>query len=370
MASILFITHVRKDNTSGVWKKVLAQRDAFSRLGLNVDFVYEDEGSLVVEMGEGSITTKYNLAHRYLFFYVLNKKMQQSYDFVYIRKPHGGLYPLYSSAVINKLKKINANCRVYLEIPTYPYKQEQVGLTGFISDLTYRVAVFLFRKNIEEILFIGEGPEQIDGIKTRKITNGVNLDSVVCDDPKKKENEQFVFAGIANLMFWHGYDRLITSLRNYTGKHDIKCYIIGDSEPELSRLKSLAIDRKLTGKIVFTGRLADAEIKNVLRNVNVCVDALGRHRSGNNVNSSIKSKEYVAMGLPFIKSHVDDSFNGNEFFIYQVPADESDIPFDDIIKWYYSLPADFPLEERKIAEERFSWDEILRPVFELPQSKK
>ncbi|MHA0974709.1 glycosyltransferase [Enterobacter ludwigii] len=368
MANLMFITHVRKDNTSGVWKKVLAQRSAFERLGFTVDFAYENENNLIIETNHK--TEIVALKHRYFFFYQLRNYINKKYDFVYLRKPHGGLYPLFSSMVINKIKRINKYCSVFMEIPTYPYSKEQVGLKGFISDLVYRFSFLCYKKNLTEILYIGTGPDKINGVKARKITNGVDLENIECASKTKKDSELFVFAGIANLMFWHGYDRLIRSLAHYKGSNQVKCYIIGDSEPEFSRLKSIAKEENVEEKVIFIGRLADKEIKDILKDVNVCVDALGRHRSGNNNNSSIKSKDYTAMGMPFIKSHIDDAFTDEDFFIFQVEPNENNIPIDDIITWYKSLPHDFPLKERQVAEKRFSWDEILRPVFNSAERTK
>lgn len=361
MGNILLLTHVKKDDTSGVWKKVLAQRAAFKRMGFSTDLVYESDNSLIIESNKGCV--KYSLKHRYLFFYVLSIHLTNSYDFVYLRKPHGGLYPLFTSLVINKIKEINSSCVIFMEIPTYPYNKEQVGMKGIISDFSYRVSLFFYKKHLKEILYIGEGPDEIYGVTAKKINNGVDLENVICHSLEKKENNTFVFAGVANLMYWHGYDRLISSISNYEGMHEIVFYIVGESEPEYSRLKRLVSEKKLTEQVIFMGRLNNDEINSLLLQANVCVDALGRHRSGNNVNSSIKSKEYTAMGLPFIKSHIDDSFNENDFFVYQVAADDKDIEIDDIIKWYQYLPNDFPVLERQVAESRFSWEKIFLPIF-------
>ncbi|WP_034458439.1 glycosyltransferase [Buttiauxella noackiae] len=368
MNKVLFVTHVNKDPSSGVWKKVLAQRDAFKQLGFSVDLVYENHNSLIIDSESGKAA--YPLRHRYFIFYTLSKLITVSYDFIYIRKPHGGLYPLFFSMVISKVKKTNPLSNIVMEIPTYPYNKEHTGWKGYLSNLLYKLSLLFYRKHIEEILYIGEGPDKIYNIKARKISNGVNLERVKCIMAEKKKSEPFIFAGIANLMFWHGYDRLINSISNYKGQHAIKCYIVGDSEPELTRLKALVQELNVSDRVIFTGRLIEQQIQELLKSVNVCVDALGRHRSGNNFNSSIKSKEYTAMGMPFIKSHIDDSFLDDDFFVFQVDANENEIPIDEIIEWYKSLPDDFPLRARLAAEERFSWEEILRPIFPYVRDQK
>lgn len=360
MARVMFLSHVKKDLSSGVWKKVLAQCAAIEKMGHELDFVYEDNEFLVIKNSSGE--QKFKLPHRYLFFYILSLHINKSYDLVYLRKPHGGFYPLFASMAVSKIKKLNTAVRIVMEIPTYPYDKEQVGFKGKLSNLAYNFSLRFYKKKLAEIIFIGEGPDIIYGIKSRKIGNGVDLDSVVCSLKTKKDISPFVFAGIANLMFWHGYDRVISSIKNYKGEIPVKLYIVGDSEPEYSRLKAMVDNLGVSDKVIFTGRLVDQQIQLLLKDVNVCIDALGRHRSGNNNNSSIKSKEYTAMGIPFIKSHIDDSFLPDDFFIFQVAADESDIPIDKIVQWYKKLPDDFPVLERQVAMERFSWAEILQPI--------
>lgn len=356
MKKILFLTHITKDLSNGVWKKIKAQSNALIDLGYLVDLVYYEPGFLVIESNEGEV--RYSISHRYFVFYSLSKIITRHYDFVYFRKPHGGLYPLFSHMPIRKVKEINPAAKIFFEIPTYPYKNESEGIKGYISWLSYRISLMLFKKHLFKILFIGEGPDKIYGIQAMKIDNGVDENRVSFLGEKKRSDNFFAFAGIANLMYWHGYDRLINSIAKYDGDIKVLFYIVGNTEPEYSRLKKLVSDKNLESQVLFLGRLEDNGIKELLPNVHVCVDALGRHRSGNNNNSSIKSKEYTAMGIPFIKSHIDSAFD-KEFFIFQVSADEKDIYIPEIIDWYKKLPADFPIMERKFAIENFSWKEIL-----------
>ncbi|MEY7044726.1 glycosyltransferase, partial [Escherichia coli] len=179
------------------------------------------------------------------------------------------------------------------------------------------------------------------------IGNGVDLNNVSKVETKSN-NDSFVFLGIANLMFWHGYDRLINALGKYNGSKKVFFYIVGDTEPEFSRLQILVKQLNLEKNVVFLGKKNKDEIIGLLEQTNVCVDALGRHRSGNNVNDSLKSKEYSAMGIPFIKSHIDYSL-GNPFFVYQVSSDESDIDVNKIIEWYTYLPSDMNEKIRNYA---------------------
>ncbi|HCT6944335.1 TPA: hypothetical protein OUJ03_005306, partial [Klebsiella pneumoniae] len=46
---LLFVTAIEKDESDGVWKKVLAMANAFARLNYDVDLVYREKGYGVVQ---------------------------------------------------------------------------------------------------------------------------------------------------------------------------------------------------------------------------------------------------------------------------------------------------------------------------------
>lgn len=354
---ILFICQIIKNNTNGVWKKVEAQVKALRKIYRSVDFVYlKDTKTAVFDTGVSQ--SEIQLINKYQIFSKIITIISDDYNVVYLRKPHGGLFPVTAAYFIKKIKKKNKSINVLLEIPTYPYKFESKGVIGWIKEKIFEISIYTVKNDINEILYIGEATDNILGITARAMGNGVDLNKVSRIETRKN-CEPFVFLGIANLMFWHGYDRLINSLGKYKGNKEIIFYIIGDTEPEFSRLQILVEKLKLEKRVIFLGKKNKDEINELLEKTNVCVDALGRHRSGNNVNDSLKSKEYSAMGIPFIKSHIDYSL-GTPFFVYQISSDESDIDLDKIIDWYIHLPTDMNKKIRMYAENNFSWELIMK----------
>lgn len=358
---ILFACQIVENNTNGVWKKVQAQVKALREIYQNVDFIYlEDAKTAVFDNGETQV--KIPLINKYMVFSKITNVISNDYDMVYLRKPHGGLFPVTAAFFIKKIKKKKDSTIILLEIPTYPYKSESKGFIGWVKEKIFELSVHAVKDDINEILYIGENTRSILGINARSIGNGVDLNNVRKVDTKSN-NDSFVFLGIANLMFWHGYDRLIKALGKYSGSKKVLFYIVGDTEPEFSRLKILVKQSNLEKNVIFLGKKNKDEIIGLLEQTNVCVDALGRHRSGNNVNDSLKSKEYSAMGIPFIKSHIDYSL-GNPFFVYQVSSDESDIDVDKIIEWYTFLPSDMNEKIRNYAESNFSWKSIMKKAID------
>lgn len=180
------------------------------------------------------------------------------------------------------------------------------------------------------------------GIPACKISNGIDLSSLkLLRSCKPKFRDTINFVAVARLSFWHGLDRLIHSIANYEGDYEVQLKIVGAGEPELSRLQNIVAELKLDNLISFTGPLHGDKLIQIYEESDIAVDSLGRHRTGTNQNSSLKSKEYTALGLPFIKSHDDVVFD-NQFFSLTVSPDENDINIENVIKWYVELPVNTP----------------------------
>ncbi|MCG8706888.1 glycosyltransferase [Brenneria sp. 4F2] len=359
--NILYVSHIAIDHSNGVWKKIKNQVNSLKGMGHNVDFTYFTAENKLAYLRDDEEEI-FTIPHRYLYLFFLKKNVSKKYDVIYIRKPHGGFYPLFMSSFLKKMKSIGTKS-IYLEIPTYPFKNESSSVKGKVSDFVFDTEMLLAKKHIDKIFTIGKKVNNLYNIDTYNIINGVDLDEVNLVSKAKKENNTINFVGIANLSYWHGYDRLIQSLKSYDGNDNINFYIIGDTEPELSRLKKIAEDADIpNGHVIFLGRKTNSEINSIISNMDICVDSLGRHRSGNNFNSSIKSKEYTAMGMPFILSHIDDAYAEGVFFKYQCSADENIIDINDIVQWYKSLPTNFNEAEREYANEHFSWKKIFKNI--------
>ncbi len=373
MNKMLYVTNIHRDNADGIWNKIKYNLYSYQRLGFEVSFAYRNDLSYSIENGfntDKSKETKIDCVHKDTYYYGLSKVVSNgNYDLVYIRKPIGGFSYAFLPYFLWCIKK-NKNTKVILEIPTYPYKKEITTFRLHVSEFILNVSKLFFTKNIDLIVYMGDYSESIWGRPSLRIANAIDLEHV---KPVKKNlkplGNAINFVGVARLSFWHGYDRLIKAISSYKGGYKIRFKIVGDSEPEMSRLQELTKKLRVENEISFVGAKSGDELNLIYSESDVCVDSLGRHRSGSYYNSSLKSKEYAAKGLPFIKSHKDDSFNSTDF-VYDVSADEGDIDLDAIIKWYQELPVDTPMKMRAYAERHLSWDRQCETVISyLSQDK-
>ncbi|AGJ85113.1 hypothetical protein ACSI5N_07215 [Raoultella ornithinolytica] len=361
MKRILFITHNNEDESDGIWKKITFQVKAFRELGYSVDFFFARIGCIVCDDGVNKSSYPLEMGNKYSFYKIVNKIIksgERRYDFCYVRKPHGGLFCLYLSPLLSYIKKKGG--KVILEIPTYPYKSELKTFKEKTLNYVFNFSRFFFIKYIDIICYFGTPVSNIWGVKCVRISNGIDIDTVTLI-PEKKVGDVFTIVGVANLSFWHGYDRVLYGLSNYKGSSNVIFKIIGDTEPEFSRLRKIVISLGIEDRVKFCGRLSGKNLENEYYQADLCIDAVGRHRSGNDYNSSIKSKEYTARGLPFVKSHVDDAFSGNEFILDIEPTD-NEISIEEIISWRKNLSDGFSKRERLYAIENLTWANQLQKV--------
>ncbi|MFH4896447.1 hypothetical protein [Vibrio diabolicus] len=98
----------------------------------------------------------------------------------------------------------------------------------------------------------------------------------------------------------------------------------------------------------------------VISSAHIGVDSLGRHRSGNVENNSLKSKEYIMRGLPILKSHVDRSIDSYDF-AYTTSSDEREINLQKVIDYFFDVKYS-PDYIRSIGRAYFSWDIQMKTV--------
>ena len=251
-------------------------------------------------------------------------------DYIYIRKPS-----LSSSfyAVLRKIKIKYPRIRVIMEIPTYPFHSEYVGISKLAVLKSINCENKL--KNVIDKIVTYSGDDDIWGISTIKMPNCVPYDKIHPRSSKYNlKNKTIRLTCVANFMYWHGIDRLIKGLKKYDGSYNIVLNIVGGGS-EIDNLVKMSSGMK---NVVFHGVKIGDELSAIFDETDIAVDALGRHRSGVYYNSSLKGKEYVARGIPVVsavKTDLDE-LHGFKYYL-RLPSDESSIVIGDIVNFYEKI---------------------------------
>ncbi|WP_036913051.1 glycosyltransferase family 4 protein [Prevotella sp. FD3004] len=273
--------------------------------------------------------------------------------------------------LFKRLRKLGI--KTVTEIPTYPYDAEFVGFP-FITRVNLKIDQ-LFRnrlsKQMDAIVTFSDA-EQIFGQRTIRISNGVDFDSIPLHDYHPLSDGAIHLIGVAEVHYWHGFDRLIAGMGEYyknTSKpRSIFFHIVGgvwksemyDSmhAPGFVEL----MDRYgIRDKVFFHGQLFGEELNRVFNQCCFAVGSLARHRSGIKIIKTLKNREYATRGIPFIYSETDSDFDDKPYIIKASP-DESPINIQEILD-FIDHNKFAPQEIRKTVE-NLSWKIQMKRVVE------
>lgn len=352
----------------GVLKKIKAQIIALENQGVDMDYIGIEGNSInFVDVKE-----KINLerAKHYKFFrYILKNidRLSGKYDFVYIRFSFANPY-MFSLA--KKLRK--ADIKVFVEIPTYPYASE-------IKDSPKNIIL----KKVDKLLWLTEGKwvtklvltndrEKLFGIEAINIFNGISLKDIREIDKDKQEgaSDEINLIGVANVSKWHGYDRVISGLAKYyqgNPGHRVNFFIVGEGQ-ENDKLKRITAELGVDKYVFFLGAKFSEELEEIYEKMHIGVSSLALFRAGGG-HDPIKSKEYVAKGLPVILGYKDRALSRELPFVFSVPPDDSPIDINEILEKYFSMQTSSK-EIRKYAREKLSWEAQMKKVIEEMKNTK
>lgn len=280
-------------------------------------------------------------------------------DFIYFRRTQ--FFSKYSINILKMIRQRNPKIKMILEIPTYPYDEELKNrYIDYLLLLKDRVNRNELYKYIDRIVTV-EDSKMIFGIPTIKMINGINVNEISPVKCKVYNYSDIHIIMVSMFMFWHGVDRFLIGLGNYYkngGDRNIVLHLVGSGDDKIMREYFYIIEKYgIKNHVVFHGEKYGQDLDAVYDECQLGLTSLGAHRKNIFKSSSLKSREYLAKGLPIISGEKIDIFENNDFPYHLLcPSDESAININDVISFYdriYSQKAPFLItdEIRKFALE-------------------
>ncbi len=210
---------------------------------------------------------------------------------------------------IRRLREVYPQSKILLEIPTYPYAHELLSNSTMwpwyfkdkwnrrrMEHLMDRVVTF----SADDLLF---------GVPTIKTMNGVIVDDYIPVCNKKEYNNESTIDMIAVAQFQpsHGYERILRALNNYYSfgnKRQIRIHFVGEGS-ELNKYRKMVADNNLEEYTVFHGFKTGNELSEIYGIADVALGCFGIYKRGAEYLSPIKTREYMAYGIPFVGSGED-----------------------------------------------------------------
>ncbi len=360
---------ITSSKSLGVTKKLLGQYKAFRNLGYDTyHLCFKDEMGVLIHGDETTILVdkKPRLFFTYIKLLDLADKVcrENGIDMCYIR------YPFADFSFMKMLKKLHKLCKVVVEIPTYPYDQQNKDLKGLFSKYKI-ISDKILRKHLKKYNFsfsvIGSFDKIFD-IPCINIENGIDVDTINYVGDKISYGNDINLIAVAKILPNHGYDRVIEGFNIYYKnktelKPNIYFNIVGDGD-ECNNLKKLVKDYNLQDYVIFHGTKSGEDLDKIFCKSNLAVSILGGHRAGFTSTSVLKSREYCARGIPFIKSLPDPAFPPDVDFCKTLPSCDDPIDINEIVDFYEYVKnkKDLPNEMLEYAKENLNWEKQLKKV--------
>lgn len=344
----LLYNEISLDKPSGIEKKIIQQFKHFEQCGISMHFEVLDTWKTVCWK---------------------NPSKYAQFDFIYFRRQT--IVDINFLRFFSKVKKMNPNIIVFMEIPTFPYDGEYLnGVRGRVALIIDHLFRKFLNRVIDRVVITGYSDcLEFGGTKTINIVNGIDLSSIKEIFEDKDHSNKITIGCIGKLSVWHGYERLIAGLANYKnagGKRDINILIVGDG-PEEVYYRKLSSELGLEENIDFLGFLCGEQLEEVFSRLDFGCCSLGRYKSGLDTIGDLKSRDYLARGISLITGCDIDILKGMDYpFMVRFPNDTSPVDFEKIIDYYDNIISmerhDIKIKIKSITKDLIDFDKTFAPV--------
>lgn len=372
MKKIFFYGNINADDYSfGITKKVFSQISTLQGIGYEVYYTgYTNEGVAIFnnqgkKVKEEKCWTRFRGVNRYLRRWHLLSVAQRfiseninMFDYAYLR------FHFFDGKYIELLKRLKySGTKIIVEAHGYPYKNGKLNLYTpiYIIDSLYEP---IARKYIDMVAAISNY-DNIWGCKTVRIDNAINLDEVKLQEKKVDLEGKIRLISVSNEREYHGYPKLVKGLSEYYnkgGKREIEISFVGEFR---RNTKQLVDQKNMNNRIFFLGKKYGNELMELYNKADLGIGALDYH-AGSEYGSSIKTKEYFALGLPFINGWREYAFDDSYPYVKRFNLSDKKIDFEEVVKFYDSIKDDKEMQRkmREFAEENYTWEAQFQKVFE------
>lgn len=373
MARALFLMRYPLDGWDNLKNKFDGQMAAMEALGHEAWHIgYSREGMWLCRGESRTLLQKCPLAampgYSKTYLYVdlmaaLEKAFeQQAFDLVYMR-----YMPVFWNAPRAIRRVRQAGAKLIVEHPTYP--PENGRTTSLIRMPVFKYNGHVFAKlepMIDLYTLIGDPcGETLHGVPAMNIVNGVDVDRLPLHAVRSARDIRLL--ALASMSRWQGYDRLIVALAAYDGETDVTIHMAGgEGDGSLAEWKKLAQERGVEDRVIFHGEMFGEKLNALVEGCDVGVGGLGLYRKKQFQSMTLKLREYMARGLPFVYAVDDPSVPDDERFCLKLPNDDSAIDMAQIVAFAKAAGqnAAVPAEMRDYARRHMSWQGVMKTILE------
>jgi glycosyltransferase involved in cell wall biosynthesis len=191
-------------------------------------------------------------------------------------------------------------------------------------------------------------------VPSRTISNGIDVASVPPTGfaPFDGRELHLIFVASFNPP-WHGTDRLLGGLRAYRGGVRVTLHMVGQDTGRPPGTQ----ERVGNALVHHHGMLQGDALDRVFRSATLAVSSLSIRRAGLRQACALKTREYVARGIPFILGYDDVDVPDDCPFVLRVHDDDAPIDIEAVVRFAERIgdPSRTSSAMRRYAEEHLAW---------------
>lgn len=244
---------------------------------------------------------------------------------IYIRRL--GINIVYFGKYLSKLSS-----KIIYEIPTFPI---DTG-TSFIKRLglyceNFFLNYYVYPKAELIPVFVQAKDSKLKE-KFFPLQNAVVVENEI-SKINNVNNDSFNFVFFGNLQKWHGLQKFISEFLVFEGEN----VILSIYSSETDEFKFLKNKYKSENNIFFYDAISLLELENKLDGNVIGIGGLDYESRGADIDTSLKNKDYTALGIPFIYKLTDLSFINYKYGLKISNTDFNGKLIIKIISWYKSI---------------------------------
>ena len=342
MKTIFFYTNIRTyDFTLGITRKVYAEIESFRKNGYAVYYSgYLQDGVAVFDNEDNVVCSKYYMFKNGSINHFLRRPMLINLCIEFLSKYHDNFdfsyarYHFFDRKYLQLLKALKEKSnKVVIEAHSTPKFPKGLSIMRYVG---WKDSIWnKYASKYVDLVASMSNEDVLWGINTIKISNGIDVNSIKIHN-YQGDPDAINLIAVSFEAPVHGYDRVLKGIWNYYrngGKRKIYFHIVGTT---LSSTDSLINTLGLKDLCIKYGPKAGKELDEIYDKANIGIGCLANHRIGSTFGSALKTKEYIAKGIPFIYGWKEIVLEGFSYALnYELCEDPIDI--NSLIAFYDSL---------------------------------